>query len=561
MQAGRVTMERDVKPTMAAGESATQRMWLAWLFLFCVGHRLVQWLVLQKQIAVAAALNGDVAIMQLLPADLWRQQFWAALLYLQQTPPVPNLIYGIAALCFDSGPSLATFLILFCGLLSSIACVLMALLLTRLGFARWLACAIAVVFLLSADLLMFDYFAFGQSFYEQLTMVGVLCAALAAIALARAGGWRAALVLGCAVALLALTRASFSYFVLPAFLWLLWNMRSRIDAKVLAGFLLPVLLLHGGWALKQSIVQGSWMWSTSSWGGLNMMMGDVRRIGVRARDGENTESIPVFDMAQAARQTPCLQRWRHLWKTSPFVLFSAAFDGTAATNAGPSAAALDRDATAAQARGGRFALDSAALREFSHCLQRARQTFWLQHPGWALRAGWQSYGVFWSPLGGVAETAPTLLMPVKPLWLNPPASPVWRPQGELLTWPAYLIRQQKYRLFLYYDAQDMAPATMLVLPFLPSMFALLAMIALHLLPPVAAVMCWRNPAGFAGAWPAGLGFLIITYLYLAGVSSLVEYGENMRFRLEVEPVIWAIGMVALRMLWQELRKRKPNGAA
>jgi hypothetical protein len=526
--------------------------WLLWLFLVAAGHRVLQWLLLQKQFMHVAELNGDILVMQLLPAALWREQFWAALLYLQQTPPLPNLVYGIVARCFDDLATRAAFLVLLCGLLSCIVTALLALLLSRLAFPRIFCCAVALVFAFSADVVMVEYFAFGQAFYEQITMILVLAAVLAAQRLAMNAGFRAALALGAVVALLALTRASFSYFALPVLAWVLWVTRRHVDMRVIAGFLLPVLLLHGGWALKQKIVQGELLWATSSWGGLNMQIGDMRR----GMAPNGVASAAGFDMARQAEQTPCLLKWRHLWGGKPFEYFSGAFDMfTPAPGDGPSAAALDVDAAATKARGQRVVLDTAALREFSQCLQRARLGYWLQNPLSAVHASWQSYSVFWSPAASLVETAPTVLIPEHLLWKDPANLPLWKPQGDLWRWPSYNIRQEKYRLFLAYWPQDLAPATTLLLPVLPGLFALVAMLAVHAMPLVAAALCIAR-RHVALSWPAGTGFMVLAYLYIAGVTSLVEYGENMRFRLEIEPVIWALGLMTVRMIWQWWRSGK-----
>jgi hypothetical protein len=102
----------------------------------------------------------------------------------------------------------------------------------------------------------------------------------------------------------------------------------------------------------------------------------------------------------------------------------------------------------------------------------------------------------------------------------------------------------------------MAPATVLALPLLPGLFALVAMVAVHLLPVIAVIVHRRLRDNGQAIWPAGLGFMLLACVYLAGVSSLVEYGENMRFRLEIEPVIWVVSLVALRTAWQWWRSGK-----
>jgi len=185
--------------------------WLCGLFLVGLMHRVAQWMVLREGIDKSAGLNGNVLLIQLLPAQLWREHFWAALQYLQQSPPLPNIIYGLIVRAFDTA-QISTILILLCSLLSCFAILLMALQLNRLGFSRAFSSIVSLVFFVSADLLMMDYFAFGQSFYEQLTMLLVLLASLSATAVVKSPvpNVRALLLLGITVALLALTRATFA---------------------------------------------------------------------------------------------------------------------------------------------------------------------------------------------------------------------------------------------------------------------------------------------------------------------------------------------------------------
>jgi len=428
--------------------------WLWWIFAACACHRIVQWLILQEQVMYVAVLNSEVLVMQLLPAELWREHFWASLLYLQQTPPLPNLIYGIAVLCFDNTQTLTAFLVLFCGFLSSVAATMLALLLSRMGIPRSICCITALVFAGSTDVLMVEYFAFGQIFYEQLTMVAALCAALSAQKLVQHRDFRASIALGFAIAVLALTRASFSYFAFPTLIWLLWIFHRRTDFRVIVGFLLPVLLLHGGWALKQKVIQDQWLWATSSWGGLNIFMGDMRRSAALIQAGKIKPEEAKFDIASISVDAPCLLNWQHLLSSSPLIFFlGASFDSwIPGPGEGPSSGALKVDAAATKARERRIPRDTAALRELSQCLQQAKLTSWVHQPVSMIRDGWQSYGVFWSPLAGMAETVPTVLIPVKPIWRDPADVPLWRPQGNLLSWPSYMIRQQRYRRFFSYQA-------------------------------------------------------------------------------------------------------------
>jgi hypothetical protein len=248
------------------------------LFVFGVGHRLLQlwllWPVLSGQILAWAGNQAPT----MLPAVIMREHPWWGLWYLQQTPPIPYGIWAIVLNLFHSPYAIAVACIVLQAVLSSLTAVAMALLLRRLRFGSWLSFAIAVVFLLHGDLIVIEYHTMGQMFHNLLTMLLVVLACHQALNLLRRMDARAACLLGVCAGLLALTRATFSFFWPVMLVWLILAGAWRRPAVVLA-FLLPVLVLHGGWMVKNRVALGHWSSSTSSWGGANLYHGEVLRNG------------------------------------------------------------------------------------------------------------------------------------------------------------------------------------------------------------------------------------------------------------------------------------------
>jgi hypothetical protein len=78
------------------------------------------------------------------------------------------------------------------------------------------------------------------------------------------------------------------------------------------------------------------------------------------------------------------------------------------------------------------------------------------------------------------------------------------------------------------------------------------MVGVHLLAPLALLATYfRRPRLHdSGTRTGQLLILLMLYAYLALGSSLGEYGENMRFRIAVEPAIWLITLLSGNMLWQ-----------
>ena len=74
-----------------------KRFW-PYLLIALVGllHRLVLFLEIYPHFHELIAMNRDWLTMQYLSADVLSNELGLALLYLQQTPPIPHLIMGVA---------------------------------------------------------------------------------------------------------------------------------------------------------------------------------------------------------------------------------------------------------------------------------------------------------------------------------------------------------------------------------------------------------------------------------------------------------------------------------
>jgi len=517
-----------------------------------VGFRLLQFFLLSDQVLQAALLNHDIlSLGHYLPEALWRENFSAAILYLQQTPPLPALIFGIATRATSDTVSLVRALILLCGLLDSLTAVLMAILLARLDAPKWVMFALPLIFLANADTVLLDYFTFGEYFYEHLTMLGIMTSSLLALSLSKNPSCKNAFLFGTTIALLALTRATFSYFAIVALVWLITAVRLNRRPALLLYFALPIALLQGGWAMKQLLVQGEWQWATSSWGGANIQSGIIRR-GLPDRLNNRAATFSAIYHEQAA-QVSCLQNWRYLWDLpSVFLMFPEVYtDASLQSGVGPSEAARRIDTQVEQARGLHVKTDSAGFREYSQCMQKTWLRYWVKNPRSAIKSVWMSYAKFWSSIASISEVYPTVLLPAK-AWLNVDGNRTnWAPQGDWLSLPRYLVRKNRYVLFGG-DRSEFEPTIVLVLPVLPGLVALIAMIMLHIatLGAIGSLFIrqWRH------LYPVETtSYLLVTFFYLAALSSIAEFGENMRFRLPVEPVVWIVAVILLKAIFVALK--------
>ncbi len=148
---------------------------------------------------------------------------------------------------------------------------LLCLLIREMTSSRLAAPFASLWFVLSTDLVVSGYAFFGQLFYENRGMLGVLaCCWQGRRVLAQDDQVpRRALMLGTLVAMAALTRSSLNF--LPLAFGAVGALSRR--RRMLAAYLVPLLLLQGGRAMKNWIALGRFTVKSSSWSGMNLAKG------------------------------------------------------------------------------------------------------------------------------------------------------------------------------------------------------------------------------------------------------------------------------------------------
>jgi hypothetical protein len=100
-----------------------------------------------------------------------------------------------------------------------------------------------------------------------------------------------------------------------------------------------------------------------------------------------------------------------------------------------------------------------------------------------------------------------------------------------------------------YMERSFSPANFYTLRWAEPCFFVAYIVGVHIRSPLALqATSFRRPQLHDSGTRTGQ--LLMLYAYLALGSSLGEYGENMRFRIAVEPVIWLITLLSGNMLWQ-----------
>lgn len=528
----------------AAQSPSPRRPWIgaglpyAVLIVVVLVHRIALYMSLRDAFDVLLALHPDHWTWQLLPVALLRDDLATALLYLQQNPPLPQVLAGIVLKAVATPAAAAHVLLAVQGALTLIAALLLQALLARIGMWRWPALLLALLFALSGDVILLEYNSFGQTFYENLCMPLVLGAVWLFLDIVDGRRGAAPWGLGLLVAALALTRASFGYFFLPVTLALLV---ARVGPKALLAFLLPVVLLQGGWALKNQILYGYFSLPATSWTGANLAVGVFKRSGgddtaLRAVVLEHPRRYPAWFVAMTR------EKGIAYWQAATYGPYIPADIRV-------------RDADIARALPGNPEQNSLAQAVVARHLQRAVRDYAIAHPA-AFAAGVaQSYRQFWQPIRDYTARFAALLFVARP------AGDIWSDGGLRAfargDFDDYWVLQRTRALFLD-DSRIFSGclhADPFALPYAPLLVYLYNVAALHALGPLLLVAAaWlRRDAGERGA----LAFLYLVFLYGAVVSSIGDHGENNRFRLAIEPLIWLLG-AAIALGW--LRLWRSRGA-
>jgi len=198
---------------------------------------------------------------QFIDLELLRTRLAESLWYFQMQPPLHNLIVGLAIKASPQHYSaLLHALYLAVGAASGL---LMYRVMRLLGVRTSIACAVTIVFLTSPGCVLFENFPM----YEYLVMLMLLATALALHRLLSQPDWRSSLLLFGCLAILCYLRNLFPLQLLALLLaGLAWYLR-RSRWQIVAGGLLPVLLVLGLYVKNYALFG---MFSSSSWLGINL---------------------------------------------------------------------------------------------------------------------------------------------------------------------------------------------------------------------------------------------------------------------------------------------------
>lgn len=496
---------------------------VALLVLFGIVHRGTFLLYHWDDLRRLTALAPSTPIWQYLSIPGLTEHLWLSLLYLQQTPPIPNLLLGIGAKWAGWPFGCAVTLMGAQAVVSVLTAVGLYRLLGRLNRRSYVNGAVVLVFLFSTDLLVMEYHSFGQIIYENLAMLLVTWAAVGYFRLRESDRASDAAQIGMALALLGLTRSLYAYFFFVVMGFLLSNSGiRRVRHTVIV--LLFVGVAQGGWAVKNFCVYGTARLSPSSWIGLNFAMG-LGRSGQR----EAFVNSILDDAARYPDWFVKMVREKGLvhWHPPDFELYV------------PSEI-RDREREIQRILyGTNQSENSLGQRLISDWYWRAYIRFAVRYPERICRKFVQSYTLFWQPIRNYAGLF------IGPLRVEPSVTNSFR-LSEV--WSAYFgtAGEDQYWEEGY---QLRRPIFFFTIPYLPMLMLIVNVWVMHGLLPIllcghVVARCVRRP----GVVPHEWWFLLSCYAYVALTANLAEHGENMRFRLGVEPLIWALSVATIARL-------------
>jgi hypothetical protein len=478
------------------------------------------------------AANPDWLTWQFPPVLALSKHLAKSLLFLQQTPPVPALILGLSIKSASWPFGVAYLLIGLQAALSIGTAVLMFRIQLFFMERVYLALVAPTVFLLSADLLLLEYNSEGQTFYETFPMFLLTACSYLVFRLAETRRVKYSLFLGLVTALLALSRATFSYFFLVPLL-LLIVLRPSPFSRHLLVFGLCGILPQLCWSTKNAILYDRFSLDTSSWAGIHAEAGLLKAgLGRVFLDSilEDPEAYPAWFIA--------MNRERGLFLWMP---------GYVGYVPQP---VRDRDKWIQETLGGTGAsTDSYGESIVSDLYRRAYRRFIVKQPAVVLGRFWSAYAIYWQPIRNYADGHFVQLFYVSPVLREPFAF------GAVLN---HLVRrdipEKEYVMagqwrFLA-KPENPQRGSNWSLTVLPTLFWMRNILALHVLAPALLVFAAaRRACRRKAELPLPYLFMLSAIGYVTLVANLAEFGENMRFRLSVEPIVWLASAFTLNILY------------
>ncbi len=460
-----------------------------------------------------------------------------SLLYLQQSPPIPNIMFGIAIKLFGWPYGAAYTCIILQNIMSLISAVIMFRILCFICRRTYVNCIVVLIFLLSTDIISIEFNHFGQNLYESISMTLILLIIYSFIKLSRTNQLRFTVIIGLFTAGLALSRASYSYFgVIPLIFLMLLNLPAK--KLHLACFCAVILIFHGGWTIKNSIIYNTFSIATTTFKGGNFQLGLVKA-------GLEEDMIELI-MNEKKLYPPWFIALTE--DNGMDILFPPRYKPYIPEN-------IKKKDNKIQAvlKGTNPLGNTIAIRVLSDQYMSAYIRFLLKNPKMIVIRFLKSYLVFWEPIRNYAAIQMNLLY-IKPVIKNSFRIDLTikhlidkkLPEVQYVATRGDYIKKKEKQINLL---------SISILPIIALTFNILA---IHILSPFF-ICCWLiNFKKSITKQIVRLDYIFMAaiFMYAVLVYNICEYGENMRYRFSVEPVIWIMSVYSGVCLTRLLQTRK-----
>ena len=504
----------------------SERATLCLLALIGTGHRAYIFWRYSDAVDALIRQNPDWLTWQFLPIRAYQEHFLDSLWYLQQTPPLPHVVFKLAVSLFDWPIGVGRFLCLMQGAITIGTSLLLFGIIARICASRLAAFVLAAAFLLSTDALVLEYNSFGQTFYENLAMLLVTATCRLFMVYADPGmspirAVRVAGSMGALAALAALDRASLAYFAAALLPFIAYRPRLRN----LAAFALPILLLHGGWVLKNAIVYGYVSVATSSWAGVNAT-NSLRNFG-------RVDTFVKYVLDHREDYPPWFTK---MLAEVGYVHWQYTFQDYL-----PLDVKQEEDRIQDMLGGTNPLPNSIGLRLMSDYYLSAMKPFALAHPKLMASKFRTAYALFWQRIGVYGA------MFLDPLFVERRDFALFDVVGRLAG------EERQYTMTGHWDDKEGHPARFWT--FNLAAIDAASILLLHLVLPVVLLAdLVRRLTGRRASTGIEVYFLVATFAYSVIVFNNAELGENMRFRLVIEPVIIALAAYCGAVMMRTCRR-------
>ena len=505
------------------------------VLLAAIGHRATLFRLHRGDLDALIDANAAWYTFQHLPREMLRDHLFRSLLLLQQTPPISNLLLGVVLKWCSCPFGVAYAMIGLQTLVSVLTAVVLVHVVSVLYPRRVvLWTAIGLLFVLDTDLVVLEYNSLGQTIYGPLAMLFLLVLVDRLTVLRQANRLRDAAAAGVAMGLLVLTRSPWSLFPLPCLLLVAALARAR-KARAVVACLVPIVVLQGGWALKNYAVYGVLSPMTSSWSGLYATVG----LQTAGFDGEYRTFLE-----QRAVEHDGHPEW---------VLAFLSGDPAVLDRLPPEIGEHDREIEHAMGLSNP-AGNTLRFRTLWTEGERLFLSFVRRHPREMLAKWAKAYRIFWQPMANYGRMFVALFAVDNRIASGLDfADIVGQLRAGTLPETQYVTSGTHRFLSGRPVPPRFTPSSMHTLPWLDPFVLMLNVLGVHLLLPLVGVM-WlarRLTPAVPAFDPLRMAVLLVAasaYAYLAVLANLFETLENMRYRQDVEPVIWLITLISMTAL-------------